>query len=375
MQDAALVLARRAARDASSCAPSRRRSRAGSRSSSSASPKASAAVRRVPRASSTRSARRPTAARCCSRSRPRPSRRSSIAEIARMVRERQRRRSRCTAACADLALVTSAMLMAISDRGIDGNGGMGLWGPVVFTIPLLAAWYSYEHLDVDPPHVRPDDPRARRRARARRHGARRARRACRRRSPSPSASELGFSRHELEQLETAALLHHLGQVCLDEPDDGRPPEPVAVAQAGAAILRSTQLLAPAGDIIAAESMPYREQVGVAPVGDVGPDPEGRERVRRAVATGSPTARPARARSALLGAGVPLRRARCSARSRSCSTGAACSTITLVADESASARTRAAPPWHAARLEAHVDDRRARSRCRRSRTAGSGSRAR
>ena len=30
--------------------------------------------------------------------------------------------------------------------GVEGHGGMGLWGPAVFTIPLLAAWYSYEHL-------------------------------------------------------------------------------------------------------------------------------------------------------------------------------------------------------------------------------------
>jgi len=75
---------------------------------------------------------------------------------------------------------------------------------------------------------------------------------------------LNFSRHELMQLETAALLHHLGQVCLDEPDDGRPPEPVSVAEAGATILRGTQLLAPAGDIIAAEWMPYRRNVSSRP---------------------------------------------------------------------------------------------------------------
>jgi hypothetical protein len=78
------------------------------------------------------------------------------------------------------------------------------------------------------------------------------------------ATQLGFSRHELEQLETAALLHHLGQVCLDEPDDGRSPEPVAVAQAGAAVLRGTRLLAPSGDIIAAETMPYREKISSRP---------------------------------------------------------------------------------------------------------------
>jgi hypothetical protein len=75
---------------------------------------------------------------------------------------------------------------------------------------------------------------------------------------------LGLSRHELNQLETAALLHHLGQVCLDEPDDGRPPEPVAVAQSGATILRGTQLLAPAGDIVASEWMPYRRDVSSRP---------------------------------------------------------------------------------------------------------------
>ena len=49
---------------------------------------------------------------------------------------------------ADVALVTSATLMAISATGVEGTDGMGLWGPAVFTIPLLAAWYSYEHLDV-----------------------------------------------------------------------------------------------------------------------------------------------------------------------------------------------------------------------------------
>ena len=53
-------------------------------------------------------------------------------------------------------------------------------------------------------------------------------------------------------------------MCLDEPDDGRPPEPVSVAQAGATILRGTQLLAPAGDIIAAEWMPYRQNVSSRP---------------------------------------------------------------------------------------------------------------
>ncbi len=65
-------------------------------------------------------------------------------------------------------------------RASRGTSGMGLWGPAVFTIPLLAAWYSYEHLEVI---RRTYDQTIRalgRGARARRHGARRARGARRR---------------------------------------------------------------------------------------------------------------------------------------------------------------------------------------------------
>jgi hypothetical protein len=185
-----------------------------------------------------------------------------IAEIARMVRERSLSLS-AHGRMADVALVTSATLMAISALGVEGNSGMGLWGPAVFTIPLLAAWYSYEHLEVI---RRTYDQTIRALGAAPElggmvrvgHAERVADLAV------AMGSSLGFSRHELTQLETAALLHHLGQVCLDEPDDGRPPEPVAVAQAGSTILRGTQLLAPAGDIIAAEWLPYRNSVSSRP---------------------------------------------------------------------------------------------------------------
>jgi hypothetical protein len=179
-----------------------------------------------------------------------------FAEIARMVRQR-RIRLTMHGRTADLALVTSAMLMAISDQGVDNKGGMGLWGPLIFTIPLLAAWYSYEQLNV----IRATYDQTIRALGAapelggivrQGHAERVAKLAV------ATASELGFSRQELEHLETAALLHHLGQVCIDEPEDGRAPEPAAVASAGAAILRSTPLLAPAGDVIAAEVMPSRD---------------------------------------------------------------------------------------------------------------------
>ena len=186
----------------------------------------------------------------------------AMAEVVGMARRRSLRFS-FEGRSADVALVTSATLMGISDTGINGHGGMGLWGPLIFSIPLLAAWYSYEHLAVI---RRTYDQTIRALGAAPElgglvldgHSARVAELAV------GIAGELGFSRDEVTQLETAALLHHLGQVCLDEPMDGRRPEPVAVAHAGATILRSTHLLAPAGDIIAAETMPFRENVRSRP---------------------------------------------------------------------------------------------------------------
>jgi hypothetical protein len=186
----------------------------------------------------------------------------AIAEIARMAHERELSIS-AHGRMADVALVTSATLMAISATGVQGHGGMGMWGPAIFTIPLLAAWYSYEHLALI---RRTYDQTIRALGAAPELGGMvRDGHADRVADLTVAmANVLGFSRPELTQLETAALLHHLGQVCLDEPEDGRPPEPVAVAQAGATILRGTQLLAPAGDIIAAKWMPFRQSVSSRP---------------------------------------------------------------------------------------------------------------
>ena len=135
--------------------------------------------------------------------------------------------------------------------------------PRCFTIPLLAAWYSYDHLEsirrtydqtIRALGAAPELGGLVREGHAERVAG----------LTIAIAGERGFSRPELDQLETAALLHHLGQVCLDEPEDGRRPEAVAIAEAGATILRSTQLLAPAGDIIASEWMPYRRHVSSRP---------------------------------------------------------------------------------------------------------------
>jgi len=185
-----------------------------------------------------------------------------VAELARMVRTRSCAIS-MQGRSADVALVTSATLMGVSDMGIGGSGGMGLWGPLVFTIPLLGAWYSYEHLD----RIRRTYDQTIRALGAAPElgGFVRDGHAGRVAALSMSiGGELGLSRHELTDLETAALLHHLGQVCLDEPEDGRSVEPTAVAASGAAILRNTPLLAPAGDIIAAETLAHRARAGARP---------------------------------------------------------------------------------------------------------------
>jgi hypothetical protein len=57
---------------------------------------------------------------------------------------------------------------------------------------------------------------------------------------------------QLDDLETAAWLHHLGAVCLDDPEAGGSRDPIEVARAGAEMLRASRALSDAGDIIAAE---------------------------------------------------------------------------------------------------------------------------
>ncbi|MEX2254013.1 MAG: hypothetical protein WEC34_01120 [Acidimicrobiia bacterium] len=157
---------------------------------------------------------------------------------------------------ADVALVTSGMLMAVGYDGIGGVGGIGLWGPLLFSIPLLAAWYSFELLASTRRNfqqtiealgsaaelaglVRPG------------HVERVAELTV------AMGDQLGMSETEIEQLSTAALLHHLGAVCLDAPGAGAQLDPGAVAEAGATMLRASEVLAPAGDIVAAEPSLHR----------------------------------------------------------------------------------------------------------------------
>jgi len=157
---------------------------------------------------------------------------------------------------ADVAIVTSGILMAVGYQGIADDGRLGLWGPILFSIPLIAAWYSFELLastrksfeqTVQALAAAPELGGLVREG----HADRVADLA------AAMGRILDLSSSDLEQLHTAALLHHLGAVCLDEPDEGFALDPVEVATAGANMLRASEVLAPAGDVVAAEPLLHR----------------------------------------------------------------------------------------------------------------------
>jgi hypothetical protein len=152
---------------------------------------------------------------------------------------------------ADVALVTSGMLMAVGYAGISGQGRLGLWGPLLFAIPLFAAWYSFELLGrtrrtfrqtVRALGVAPELGGLVRPGHVERVAA----------LAVDLGRDLGLLEDEIEDLETAAWLHHLGAVSLDEPATGEQPDATEVARAGAEMLRSSHALASAGDVVAAE---------------------------------------------------------------------------------------------------------------------------
>jgi hypothetical protein len=159
-----------------------------------------------------------------------------------------------------LAIASSGVLMAIGYRGVGGEGQFGIWAPLFFSTPLLAAWYAFDRLDsatqayhqtIESLAMAPEFgglvPPG--------HSTRVA-------SLSVSmASQLGVSASDTRDLEMAALLHHLGQVTLDEPEDPAHPIPASeVAAVTGAMLREIKPLAAAGDIVAGEGSTPRRRV-------------------------------------------------------------------------------------------------------------------
>jgi hypothetical protein len=160
---------------------------------------------------------------------------------------------------ADLALITSGMLMSVGYDAVAGES-LGLWGPLLFSIPLLAAWYSFERLasirrtyeqTIGALSVVPELAGLVRKG----HTTRVADLSIR------LGRELHLSASELEYLRAAALLHHLGHLCLDDPEvRGRPIEPSEVTDKGAEILRQTEYLRPAGDLLASDTASIAGQI-------------------------------------------------------------------------------------------------------------------
>ena len=148
-----------------------------------------------------------------------------------------------------LAIASSGMLMAIGYRGVNGAGRVGIWGPLLFSTPLLAAWYAFERLDeatrsyrqtIEALAMAPElgglVPPG--------HSERVATLA------TAVGEQLGLSAPDVRDLEMAALLHHLGQVTLDVPVDERGADPGEVSAVTGAMLREIRPLVAAGEIIA-----------------------------------------------------------------------------------------------------------------------------
>jgi hypothetical protein len=160
-----------------------------------------------------------------------------------------------------LAVASSGMLMAIGYRGVDGKGAVGVWGPLLFSLPLLAAWYAFERLDSATRSYRqtiealamapelgglvPPGHAQRVAALARAMG-----------------EDLGLSPHDVRDLEMAALLHHLGQVTLDSPSDVTATRERDVAAVTSAMMREIRPLAAAGDIVAGDSDDPKRRLAV-----------------------------------------------------------------------------------------------------------------
>ncbi len=148
------------------------------------------------------------------------------------------------------AISSSGMLMAIGERGVAGSCHLGVWGPMLFAIPLFAAWYSFERFDAATrAHQQTIEALAMAPEFA---GLVAAGHADRVADLSVSIGRaLGLGDVVLHRLATAARLHHLGAVTLDDPAFGGPLAPAAtIAHVTADMLRGIAPLAGAGDIVA-----------------------------------------------------------------------------------------------------------------------------
>jgi hypothetical protein len=154
-------------------------------------------------------------------------------------------------------LGSCAVLMAVGYGGVNGRGDLGVWGPLLFSIPLLGTWYSFERLDsisrtyrqtIEALAMAPELGGVVRSGHAERVAA----------LAVAIGRELELDDVNVGDLETAALLHHLGQVTLDEPRPGARVDLREVATVTAALLREIEPLHAAAEIVAGESLGARD---------------------------------------------------------------------------------------------------------------------
>ncbi len=156
------------------------------------------------------------------------------------------------------ALASSGLLMAVGYKGVNGNGALGMWGPLLFSIPLLGTWFSFMRLDsishtyrqtIEALAMAPELGGFVRIGHAERVSV----------LAAGIGRELDLPDAEIADLEAAALLHHLGQVTLDDPDDsGRFEAPAEVAAVTAALLRDIGPLRGSADIVAGVALSVRD---------------------------------------------------------------------------------------------------------------------
>lgn len=72
------------------------------------------------------------------------------------------------------------------------------------------------------------------------------------RSASAMGEQLGLTGSDVRDLEMAALLHHLGQVTLDDPVDEHGVDPAEVTAVTGSMLREIRPLVAAGEIVSGE---------------------------------------------------------------------------------------------------------------------------
>jgi hypothetical protein len=157
------------------------------------------------------------------------------------------------------ALGATGALMALGYRGVGGEGRVELWTLVLFAIPLLAAWYSFERLAAASRTHR-QTLRALSMATelggfvTEGHGERVAE-LCER-----LGADLGLPPDEVEDLVAAAYLHHLGVLTLDDPPAAGTRGPVGiVAAVTSAMLGDIPMLSNAGAIVAGQPAQSRAE--------------------------------------------------------------------------------------------------------------------